>query len=126
MPHVQKRPKLSGSSLDEMCHEQIEAVPHRSDADSSTESTRVPSRIHSPYFVSYRSYGKFSQNVPRSKRVAPKSFVGNVSAGIVLPESFAEARSVTRLGDFPLIVLTASHSILEIQKIGRLAVSTIK
>ena len=35
------------------------------------------------------------------------------SAGIVLPESFAEATSVTRLGDFPLIVLTASHSISE-------------
>ena len=43
-------------------------------------------------------------------RQQPKSFVGNVSAGIVLPESFAEASSVTRLGDFPLIVLTASQS----------------
>ena len=42
-------------------------------------------------------------------RQQPKSFVGNVSAGIVLPESFAEATSVTRLGDFPLIVLTASQ-----------------
>jgi pimeloyl-ACP methyl ester carboxylesterase len=40
-----------------------------------------------------------------------KSFVGNVSAGIVLPESFAEATSVTKLGDFPLIVLTASQSL---------------
>jgi pimeloyl-ACP methyl ester carboxylesterase len=43
-------------------------------------------------------------------RQQPKSFVGNASAGIVLPESFAEARSVTRLGDFPLIVLTAGQS----------------
>jgi pimeloyl-ACP methyl ester carboxylesterase len=43
-------------------------------------------------------------------RQRPKSFVGNVSAGIVLPESFAEASSVTRLGDFPLIVLTAGKS----------------
>jgi len=42
-------------------------------------------------------------------RQRPKSFVGNVSAGIVLPESFAEASSVTRLGNFPLIVLTAGQ-----------------
>ena len=44
-------------------------------------------------------------------RQRPKSFVGNVSAGIVLPESFAEASSVTRLGDFPLVVLTAGKSL---------------
>jgi hypothetical protein len=43
-------------------------------------------------------------------RQRPKSFVGNVSVGIVLPESFAEASSVTRIGDFPLIVLTAGQS----------------
>ena len=42
-------------------------------------------------------------------RQQPKSFVGNVSAGIVLPESYAEGSSVTRVGDFPLIVLTASR-----------------
>ncbi len=42
-------------------------------------------------------------------RQRPKSFVGNVSAGIVLPESFAEASSVTRRGDFPLIVMTAGQ-----------------
>jgi hypothetical protein len=36
--------------------------------------------------------------------------VGNVSAGIVLPESYAEAKSVSRLGDFPLIVVTAGLS----------------
>lgn len=44
-------------------------------------------------------------------RQQPKSFVGNVSAGIVLPESYAEASSVTRVGDFPLIVLTAGQSL---------------
>ena len=44
-------------------------------------------------------------------RQRPKSIVGNVSAGIVLPESYAEAASVTRLGDFPLIVLTAGKSL---------------
>jgi pimeloyl-ACP methyl ester carboxylesterase len=44
-------------------------------------------------------------------RHRPKSFVGNVSAGIVLPESFAEGSFVTRIGDFPLIVLTASQSL---------------
>jgi pimeloyl-ACP methyl ester carboxylesterase len=43
-------------------------------------------------------------------RQRPKSFVGNVSTGIVLPESYAEASSVTRIGDFPLIVLTAGQS----------------
>ena len=40
----------------------------------------------------------------------PTSFAGNTSAGIVLPESYAEAKSLTRLGDFPLIVLTAGQS----------------
>jgi len=43
-------------------------------------------------------------------RRQPKSFVGNASAGIVLPESYAEARSIVELGDFPLIVLTAGQS----------------
>jgi len=43
-------------------------------------------------------------------RQRPKSFVENISAGIVLPESFAEGSSVTRIGDFPLIVLTAGQS----------------
>lgn len=43
----------------------------------------------------------------RALRQRPKSVVGNVSVGIVLPESFAEAASVTRVGEFPLIVLTA-------------------
>jgi pimeloyl-ACP methyl ester carboxylesterase len=44
-------------------------------------------------------------------RQRPKSFVGNVSVGIVLPESYAEAASVTKLGDFPLVVLTAGKSL---------------
>jgi pimeloyl-ACP methyl ester carboxylesterase len=43
-------------------------------------------------------------------RQRPKSFVGNVSTGIVLPQSYAEAAAVTSLGDFPLIVLTAGQS----------------
>jgi pimeloyl-ACP methyl ester carboxylesterase len=40
----------------------------------------------------------------------PKSFVGNNSTGVVLPESYGEAKSLTRLGDFPLMVLTAGQS----------------
>ena len=51
------------------------------------------------------------EEIVAALRQRPKSFVGNVSAGIVLPESFAEAASVTRLGDFPLIVLTAGQSL---------------
>lgn len=43
-------------------------------------------------------------------RAQPKSFVGNAAAGIVLPESYDEAKSVVRLGDFPLVVLTAGRS----------------
>jgi pimeloyl-ACP methyl ester carboxylesterase len=50
------------------------------------------------------------EEIIEAMRRRPKSFVGNVSAGIVLPESFAEGSSVTRIGDFPLIVLTASQS----------------
>jgi len=60
------------------------------------------------------SRGRDSSQMTREELLAalreqPKSFVGNVSTGIVLPESFAEASSVTRIGDFPLIVLTASE-----------------
>ena len=51
------------------------------------------------------------EEITAALRQQPKSFVGNVSAGIVLPESYAEASSVTRLGDFPLIVLTAGQSL---------------
>jgi hypothetical protein len=43
-------------------------------------------------------------------RQRPKSLVGDVSTGIVLPESYAEASSVARIGNFPLIVLTAGES----------------
>lgn len=52
-----------------------------------------------------------SEEIIIALRQRPKSFVGNISAGIVLPESFAEASSVTRIGDFPLIVLTAGQSL---------------
>jgi hypothetical protein len=43
-------------------------------------------------------------------RAKPKSFVGNAAAGIVLPESYEEAKAVVRSGNFPLIVLTAAQS----------------
>ena len=49
------------------------------------------------------------EEIIEALRQRPKSFVANVSAGIVLPESFAEAASVTRIGDFPLIVLMAGQ-----------------
>lgn len=42
-------------------------------------------------------------------RQQPKSFVGNISTGVVLPESYAEAKAVTSLGDRPIIVLTAGQ-----------------
>jgi pimeloyl-ACP methyl ester carboxylesterase len=42
-------------------------------------------------------------------RQQPNSFVGNTSAGIVLPESYAEAKSVSTVGNYPLIVLTAGQ-----------------
>jgi pimeloyl-ACP methyl ester carboxylesterase len=51
------------------------------------------------------------EEIIEALRQRPKSLVGNVSAGIVLPESFAEGSSVTRMGDFPLIVLTAGQSL---------------
>ncbi len=51
------------------------------------------------------------EEILEALRQRPKSFVGNVSAGIVLSESFAEGSSVTRIGDFPLIVLTAGQSL---------------
>jgi pimeloyl-ACP methyl ester carboxylesterase len=42
-------------------------------------------------------------------RRQPKSVVANVATGIWMPESYAEAASVTRVGDFPLVVLTAGE-----------------
>jgi pimeloyl-ACP methyl ester carboxylesterase len=50
------------------------------------------------------------EEIIEALRQRPKSLVGNASTGIVLPESFAEGSSVTRIGDFPLVVLTASQS----------------
>jgi pimeloyl-ACP methyl ester carboxylesterase len=43
-------------------------------------------------------------------RQRPKSAANNVCTGIVLPESYDEARAVKSLGDMPLIVLTAGQS----------------
>jgi len=40
----------------------------------------------------------------------PKSFLNNVDAGMVLNESYAEARAIPSLGDIPLIVLTAGKA----------------
>jgi pimeloyl-ACP methyl ester carboxylesterase len=42
-------------------------------------------------------------------RQQPKSVVNNTSTGIVLPESYAQARPAKGLGDRPLIVLTAGQ-----------------
>jgi pimeloyl-ACP methyl ester carboxylesterase len=42
-------------------------------------------------------------------RAQPKSIVNNIMTGVVQPESYAEARGVTGLGDIPLIVLTAGQ-----------------
>ena len=42
-------------------------------------------------------------------RRQPKSVVNNASTGIVLPESYDEARSSGSLGDRPLVVLTAGQ-----------------
>ena len=43
-------------------------------------------------------------------RHQPKSFLNNVDAGMVLNESYAEAKAIPSLGDMPLIVLTAGKS----------------
>ena len=43
-------------------------------------------------------------------RHQPKSFLNNVDAGMVLNESYAEARAIPSLGDIPLIVLTAGKA----------------
>lgn len=42
-------------------------------------------------------------------RRQPKSVINNISTGIVIPESYDQARSVHDLGDRPLIVLTAGQ-----------------
>jgi pimeloyl-ACP methyl ester carboxylesterase len=51
------------------------------------------------------------EEIIEALRQRPKSFAGDVSTGIVLPESYAEASSVKKIGDFPLIVLTAGQSL---------------
>jgi pimeloyl-ACP methyl ester carboxylesterase len=43
-------------------------------------------------------------------RHQPKSFVNNVDAGMVLNESYAEARAISSLGDMPIVVLTAGKA----------------
>ena len=43
-------------------------------------------------------------------RRQPKSFVNNVDTGMVLNESYAEARAIPSLGDIPLVVLTAGKA----------------
>ncbi len=40
-------------------------------------------------------------------RKQPKSVVNNITTGVVLPESYEEARATGAFGDIPLIVLTA-------------------
>jgi pimeloyl-ACP methyl ester carboxylesterase len=42
-------------------------------------------------------------------RRQPKSIASNIATGVVVPESYAEARSVRQLGDLPLVVLTAGQ-----------------
>ncbi len=43
-------------------------------------------------------------------RHQPKSFLNSVDTGMVLDESYAEARAIGSLGDIPLIVLTAGKA----------------
>ncbi|HLK03792.1 MAG TPA: alpha/beta hydrolase [Candidatus Acidoferrum sp.] len=43
-------------------------------------------------------------------RHQPKSFLNNVDAGMVLDESYAEAKAIPSLGDIPMIVLTAGKA----------------
>ena len=45
----------------------------------------------------------------RALRGQPKSVVNNITTGVVLPESYDEARATGPLGDIPLIVLTAGQ-----------------
>ena len=43
-------------------------------------------------------------------RHQPKSFLNNVDSGMVLNESYAEARAIPSLGDMPIVVLTAGKA----------------
>lgn len=49
------------------------------------------------------------EEIIEALRRQPKSVVSNISTGIVLPESYDQARSVRNLGDRPMIVLTAGQ-----------------
>lgn len=48
-----------------------------------------------------------AEEMNRALRKQPKSVVANITTGVVLPESYDEARATGPLGDIPLIVLTA-------------------
>ncbi len=48
-----------------------------------------------------------SEELMAGLRKQPKSVVNNITSGVVLPESYDEARAVGTCGDIPLIVLTA-------------------
>jgi pimeloyl-ACP methyl ester carboxylesterase len=50
------------------------------------------------------------QEIIAGLRQQPKSVVNNISTGIVLPESYAQARAARGLGDHALTVLTAGQS----------------
>ena len=43
-------------------------------------------------------------------RHQPKSFLNNVASGMVLNESYAEAKAIASLGDMPIVVLTAGKA----------------
>ena len=47
------------------------------------------------------------QQMIRALRQQPKSIVTDIATGLVVPESYEQARAVGRTGDRPLIVLTA-------------------
>jgi pimeloyl-ACP methyl ester carboxylesterase len=49
------------------------------------------------------------EEIVAALRNQPKSVVNNISTGIVLPESYAEARVIGSLGNCPLTVLTAGQ-----------------
>lgn len=50
-----------------------------------------------------------SEEIIAALRRQPKSVVNNITTGLVLPESYDEARATRTFGDIPLIVLTAGQ-----------------
>ena len=67
-------------------------------------------RLTQPSSTQAKSPSEMTQDeIIAALRQQPKSFVGNISTGVVLPESYAEAKAVTSLGDRPIIVLTAGQ-----------------